>query len=195
MCHSPPRLYLIGLWIEWSDSTDIHSFWYNAILALWFWLYHSCMHSLQDMVLYEMLTISGEFRVFLITLGLQPYIHKEFDSCFCFLFDWNYLQCPVFFFVFNTRLIWRQYCGSYLCQNTSWHGVACSNVRSNSVVTMQLIEGSNQMHYLLLLLDFHDCFPSQMIWACHWQMLSLCTCSMIAFACGLWLVVGLALMP
>jgi hypothetical protein len=32
------------------------------------------------------LTISGEFQVFLITLGLQPYIHKEFDSCF--IFDW-----------------------------------------------------------------------------------------------------------
>jgi hypothetical protein len=34
---------------------------------------------------------------------------------------------------------------------------------SNSMVTMQLIEGSNQMDYLLVLLDFHDYFPSQMI--------------------------------
>jgi hypothetical protein len=32
------------------------------------------------MVMYKMLTISGEFRVFLITLGVQPYIHEEFDS-------------------------------------------------------------------------------------------------------------------
>jgi hypothetical protein len=32
---------------------------------------------------------------------------------------------------------------------------------SNTLVTMQLIEGSNQMDYHLL--DFHDCFPSQMI--------------------------------
>jgi hypothetical protein len=36
---------------------------------------------------------------------------------------------------------------------------------SNSMVTMQLIEGSNQMDYLLDLLYYHDCshFPSQMI--------------------------------
>jgi hypothetical protein len=33
----------------------------------------------------------------------------------------------------------------------------------NSMVTMQLIEGSNQMDYLVALLDFHDYFPSQMI--------------------------------
>jgi hypothetical protein len=33
------------------------------------------------------LTISGEFRVFLITLGLQPYILKEFDASF--LLDWT----------------------------------------------------------------------------------------------------------
>jgi hypothetical protein len=44
-------------------------------------------------------------------------------------------------------------------------GVACSVMigASNSMVTMQLIEGSNQMDYLLGSLDFHDCFPSQMI--------------------------------
>jgi hypothetical protein len=41
------------------------------------------------MVPYKVLTISGESRVFQITLGLQPYIHKKFDSRF--LFDWNYL--------------------------------------------------------------------------------------------------------
>jgi hypothetical protein len=36
---------------------------------------------------------------------------------------------------------------------------------SNSIVTMQLIDGSNQMDYCLVFLDFHDCFhfPSQMI--------------------------------
>jgi hypothetical protein len=36
---------------------------------------------------------------------------------------------------------------------------------SNSFLTMQLIEGSNQMDYLLVLVDFHDCFhfPSQII--------------------------------
>jgi hypothetical protein len=32
-----------------------------------------------------MLTIFGGFLVFLKTLGFQPYIHKELDSCFSFL--------------------------------------------------------------------------------------------------------------
>jgi hypothetical protein len=39
----------------------------------------------------------------------------------------------------------------------------CMIGASNSLVTMHLIEGSNQMNYIFLLLDFHDCFPSQMI--------------------------------
>jgi hypothetical protein len=56
---------------------------------------------------------------------------------------------------------------------------------SNRLVTMQLIEGSNQMDYHLVVLDFHDYFPSQMIWACHWQLITLFNRSMIAFACGL----------
>jgi hypothetical protein len=34
---------------------------------------------------------------------------------------------------------------------------------SNTLVAMQLIEGSNQMDYLVVLLHFHDYFPSQMI--------------------------------
>jgi hypothetical protein len=34
----------------------------------------------------------------------------------------------------------------------------------NSLATVQLIEGSNQMDYLILvLLDFHDYFPIQII--------------------------------
>jgi hypothetical protein len=33
----------------------------------------------------------------------------------------------------------------------------------NSYVSMKLIEGSNQMDYLLGVLYFHDFFPSQMI--------------------------------
>jgi hypothetical protein len=39
----------------------------------------------------------------------------------------------------------------------------CMIGASNRLITMQLIEGSNQMDYLLVLLGFHDCFPSQMI--------------------------------
>jgi hypothetical protein len=40
---------------------------------------------------------------------------------------------------------------------------ACMIGASGSMKTMQLIEGSNQMDYLLVLLDYHDYFPSQMI--------------------------------
>jgi hypothetical protein len=39
----------------------------------------------------------------------------------------------------------------------------CMNSASNSMVTMQLIEGNIQMDYLVVLLDFHDYFPSQKI--------------------------------
>jgi hypothetical protein len=60
---------------------------------------------------------------------------------------------------------------------------------SNCLVIMQLIEGSNQMDYLLVILDFHYCFPSQMIWSCHWLYATLCTRSMIAYACE-WMVVS-----
>jgi hypothetical protein len=48
----------------------------------------------------------------------------------------------------------------------TWCCLQCCMIgASNSLVTMQLIEGSNQMDYLVVLLDFDDCFhfPSQMI--------------------------------
>jgi hypothetical protein len=103
-------------WMEWFYRFSLFLIQF-LFCRFRFWLYHSCIHSLQDMVLYKVLIISGESRVFLITLGLQPYIHKEFNFRSCFLFDWTYLQCcPVFVFVFDTNLLWRQYCGSYLCQ-------------------------------------------------------------------------------
>jgi hypothetical protein len=47
---------------------------------------------------------------------------------------------------------------------STWFCLQCFMIgASNSLVTMQLIEGSNQMDYHHVLLDFHDCFPSQMI--------------------------------
>jgi hypothetical protein len=39
----------------------------------------------------------------------------------------------------------------------------CVISTSNGMETMQLIEGSNNVDYLLILLEFHDYFPSQMI--------------------------------
>jgi hypothetical protein len=61
----------------------------------------------------------------------------------------------------------------------------CMICASNIMLTMQLIEGSNQMDYLLMFLHFHDYFPSQIIWAYHWHTTTLYTCLMIAFACRL----------
>jgi hypothetical protein len=70
-----------------------------------------------------------------------------------------------------------------------WCCLQCCMIgASNRLVVMQLIEESNQMDYLLVLLDFQDCFPSQMIWAYHWQYTTLCTRSMIAFACVMFVV-------
>jgi hypothetical protein len=46
----------------------------------------------------------------------------------------------------------------------TWCCLQCCMIgASNSLVAMQLIEGSNQMDYILVLLDFHDYFPNQMI--------------------------------
>jgi hypothetical protein len=89
-------------WMEWFYGYSL--FLYNSFLTFGFWLYHSCIHSLQIMVLYKALTTSGESRVFLITLGIQPCVHKQLDSCF--LFDWTHLWCPIFYFVFDLSLIW-----------------------------------------------------------------------------------------
>jgi hypothetical protein len=49
-----------------------------------FGLFHSCISVLLDMVQYKVLTASGEFQVFPITLGLQPYIHKVCNSYFLY---------------------------------------------------------------------------------------------------------------
>jgi hypothetical protein len=115
--HSPPRSYLTSLLIEWSDSTDVHSFLYRSVFACL-----DCDCTILVYIRYSIWSctrcwqISGEFSVFPITLGLQPYINKEFVSCFHF--NWTYWLCPVFFFVFvfDPKWLWRQYCGSYLCQ-------------------------------------------------------------------------------
>jgi hypothetical protein len=81
----------------------------------------------------------------------------------------------------------------------TWCCLQCCMIgASNSMVSMQLIEGSNQMDYPLVVLYFHDWFPSQMIWAYHWEYATLCNRSMIAFACGWYAVtyiIGLTSMP
>jgi hypothetical protein len=45
------------------------------------------------------------------------------------------------------------------------------------------------MNYLLVVLDFHDYFPSQIIWACHWQLSVLVQWLHLLVVCWLWLVV------
>jgi hypothetical protein len=117
------------------------------------------------MVLYKVLTISGELRVFQITLVLQHYIHKEFE--FCFLFFLIVIIDNVLFSVLHLIPVGSE--GNIVDHISAKHKLAwfclqcCMIGASNSIVAMQLIEGSNQMDYLLVLLDFHDCFPNQMI--------------------------------
>jgi hypothetical protein len=56
-----------------------------------------------------MLETSGESRVFLITLGLHSYIHKEFDYCSCLLLIGitDYVLAS-FMFVFDPSFLWRK---------------------------------------------------------------------------------------
>jgi hypothetical protein len=117
----------------------------------------------QDMVLYEVLTISGESRVFLITLGLQPYIHKEFNSCFLMIVVIHnvLLSCFHSIPVFSEGNIVDHISAKH---KLTWCFLQCCMISaSNGLVTIQLIEEINQMDYLLVLLDFHDYFSSQMI--------------------------------
>jgi hypothetical protein len=65
----------------------------------------------------------------------------------------------------------------------------CMKVASNSLVSMQLIEGSNQMDYLVVLLYFHDFFSFFKSNNLSVSLPTLCTRSMIAFACGLMVVI------
>jgi hypothetical protein len=46
----------------------------------------------------------------------------------------------------------------------TWCCLQCCMIgASNSIGTIQLIEGSNQMDHLLVIIDFHDYFPIQKI--------------------------------
>jgi hypothetical protein len=112
LCRLPSRSYLIGVLIEWNDSTAIHSF---LIQFLFDTLDSYCTILLYIHYRYSPVRGVDNFQVFLITLGLQPYSHEEFDSWF--VFDWTYWLCPkLYFCIFNPSMLWRQYCGSYLCQ-------------------------------------------------------------------------------
>jgi hypothetical protein len=117
------------------------------------------------MVLYEVLTISGESRVFLKTLGLQPYFHKEFDSCSCFLLI-RMIDNALFSFLYSITVCSEGNIVNHISakHKLTWCCLQCCMIGAlNSLVTMQLIEGSNQMDYLLIVLDFHDYFPSKII--------------------------------
>jgi hypothetical protein len=161
------------------------------------WLYNSCTYSLQDMVLYKALIISREFRMFQITLGLQPYNHKKFDYCYCFIFSGLTFIISFLFSLFDPSFLWKQNCVSYPCQIQV--GMVLPTLlyeigASNSLATRQFFKGSNHEDYLLVLLDFNSYFPRQMIWACHWQLTSAQWLNLLMDGM-LWLVVGLASIP
>jgi hypothetical protein len=79
ICHLPSKSYLIEIFIEWIDSTDIQFFLYNSF---WGALILPLLYTfVTDTVLYEVMVISGEICLFLIKLDLQPCI-RVFDSSF-----------------------------------------------------------------------------------------------------------------
>jgi hypothetical protein len=86
-------------------------------------LIHFCTLSLLGIVPYKLLTISGELRVFLIVLGLQPYIHKVCDSYFLYYCFFN----QVLFFSLNSipisliAIFWI-----ISLPKTNWKGLICS---------------------------------------------------------------------
>jgi hypothetical protein len=88
------------------------------------------------------------------------------------------------FFVIWPIFLWWKYCELYLCQTQVGKVLPTLFCDSCFEYLMYLIEESNQMDYNLVLLNFHDYFPSQMIWTYHWQYTTFCCCSMIAFTCG-----------
>jgi hypothetical protein len=115
--------------------------------------------------MYEVLTTSGESRMFLITLGLQPYIPKRFDFYSCF-FLIGLIDNVLFYFLYLIPMCSEGNIEDHISakHKLTWCCLQCCMIgASNSLVTMKSIEGSNKMDYLLVLLDFHDYFPSQMI--------------------------------
>ena len=74
MSFAPKIIHNLRVLLERRDPADINLLCYNSFLYL-----DSAIIALLDMVPYEVLRVSTEFRVFPMTLGLQPCIHKEFD--------------------------------------------------------------------------------------------------------------------
>jgi hypothetical protein len=111
------------------------------------------------MVLYKMLTISGVVSTFIfirnLSLVLVFFLIGLIDNV---LFSFLYL-IPV---CFEGNIV-DQISAKH---KLTWCCLQCCMIGAfNSLESMQLIEESNQMDYLLFLLDFHDYshFPSQMI--------------------------------
>jgi hypothetical protein len=80
--HFPPRSYLMGIL---SNGVILRIFTASDTIPFGIWLCHSCTHQIEDIILCKVLIISGEIRMFLITLGLQPCVDKESNSYFDFV--------------------------------------------------------------------------------------------------------------
>jgi hypothetical protein len=175
VCHLPPRSYLIGLFIKWSDSTDIHSFWYNYFLPFWILIVP---------FLYTFVTGYGPLVRGVDNFRRIPGVSTNTWSPTLFSFIRNLTVVLVFFLIGLIDNVMFSFLYSIpVCSEgnivdhisakhkLTWCCLQCCMIgASHSLNTMQLIEGSNKMDYLLVLLDFHDCFPSQIIWTCHWQL-------------------------
>ena len=85
MSFAPKIIHNLRVLLERRHPADINSLCYNSFCIWAVPLLYTCV---TGYVPYDALRVSAVFRVSLIILGLQPYIHKEFN--FCFLFYWTY---------------------------------------------------------------------------------------------------------
>jgi hypothetical protein len=149
MSFDPKTILNVALyWLEWFYG-------YSLFLLFVFWLYHSCIHSL---VMYKLLTISWEIRVFLITLGLQPYIHKEFDSS-CFL---NEIIYKVLFSFLTTFLSESNIVDHISAKHKlAWCCLHCCVIGASDSPSSWLDEVSNDLSISLTIWNFvcslNDC--------------------------------------
>jgi hypothetical protein len=136
---------IIRIFITLSETI---SFW---LFVLWF--YHPCINLLKNMALYKVLTIPGEFWMLVSNL---IFIRNSTLVFFLIVIIDNVLSC-----FFYSILVCSE--GNIVDHISSKHKLtwcclqSCMIGASNSLVTMQLIEGSNQMKIIFfVLLDFHD---------------------------------------
>jgi hypothetical protein len=146
VCHSATRSYLIGVLIEWIDATDIHSFWYSSFLD------SDCT-----------ILVSIRYRIWSCTRCWKFLKNQTLDFFLIRIID-NVL----FSFLYSIPVFSECNIVDHISAKNklTWCCLQCCVIgASNSMEPMKLIEGSNQMYYLLVFLDFIIVF--QVKWSEH----------------------------